>query len=88
MRFSSILSFSLASEDATGPDLGSLGVSFGRSIFPRTLSPRRESALASMVFSFKAFTGKKWVHLIHCVTFISAAFVWFVGSMAIAHDWI
>ncbi len=46
------------------------------------------SGLASMAFSFSAFIGKKWVHLVHGITLLSAFLVWFVGSMAIAHDWI
>ncbi|WP_419811486.1 hypothetical protein [Bacterioplanoides sp.] len=46
------------------------------------------AGLASMTFSFKAFIGKKRVHLVHGLTLLSAFLVWFVGSMAIAHDWI
>jgi len=44
--------------------------------------------LVSVVFSFRAFQGKKWVHLIHVLTIISAFWVWFIGSMAISHDWL
>lgn len=44
--------------------------------------------LVSLAFSFKAFSGRKWVHSIHAVTLVSAFLVWFVGSMAISHDWI
>ena len=46
------------------------------------------AGLSSMLASIKAFPGKKWVHLIHGFTLLSAFLVWFVGSMAIAHDWI
>ena len=30
----------------------------------------------------------KWVALLHLSTFAGVAFLWFVGSMALAHDWI
>lgn len=46
------------------------------------------AGLASMTFSLKAFHGKKWVHIIHGLSLSSALLIWFVGSMAIAHDWI
>lgn len=46
------------------------------------------AGLISMLVSFKTFIGKRWVHLIHGFTLLSAFLVWFVGSMAIAHDWI
>jgi H+/Cl- antiporter ClcA len=44
--------------------------------------------IASAVFSITAFKGKKWMHLLHLGTLTSGFFVWFVGSMAIAHDWV
>jgi hypothetical protein len=46
------------------------------------------AGLISILVSIKAFNDKKWVHLIHGLTLLSAFLVWFVGSMAIAHDWI
>jgi hypothetical protein len=29
----------------------------------------------------------KWVALLHLFTFAGIAFLWFVGAMALAHDW-
>lgn len=43
--------------------------------------------LASMAYSFASFAGRKLVHLVHIFTLMSAFLVWFVGSMAISHDW-
>jgi hypothetical protein len=43
---------------------------------------------ASMIFSFRAWPGKKWLHAIHILTVISSFLVWLIGAMAIAHDWI
>lgn len=46
------------------------------------------AGLVSIAFSFKAFQGRLWVHVIHVFTLLSAFLVWFIGSMAISHDWI
>lgn len=46
------------------------------------------AGLVSIVFSFKAFQDRGWVHIVHVFSLLSAFSVWFVGSMAIAHDWI
>lgn len=46
------------------------------------------AGLASVAFSFKAFNGKSWVHIIHGFSLLSAFLIWLVGSMAISHDWI
>lgn len=39
-------------------------------------------------FSCTLFNGRRWVHLIHIFTLASAAWLLFVGSMAIGHDWL
>jgi hypothetical protein len=31
---------------------------------------------------------RRWVGLLHMLTLAGALFVWFVGSMAVAHDWL
>lgn len=46
------------------------------------------SALASAAYSMREFCGKRWVHLAHLGTLVSSAMLWFIGSMAISHDWI
>ncbi|MEH6544213.1 MAG: hypothetical protein V7721_09740 [Porticoccaceae bacterium] len=45
-------------------------------------------ALASVLYSFKAFKGKKVVHLIHAVTLVSVLLSNFVALMAVSHDWV
>ncbi len=45
-------------------------------------------AIASAAYSMREFGSKRWVHLAHLGTLVSGAMVWFIGSMAIAHDWI
>lgn len=45
-------------------------------------------SLASMIYSFKAFNGKKYVHIIHVITVISNLLTTLVALMAVAHDWI
>lgn len=40
------------------------------------------AGLISVASSFGAFSGKKWVHLIHGFTLLSAFLVWFIGSMS------
>ncbi|MEO9273850.1 hypothetical protein ABFY09_03240 [Marinomonas sp. 5E14-1] len=45
-------------------------------------------ALASAVYSIREFPGKRWVHLSHLGTCLSGVMIWFVGAMAISHDWI
>ncbi|CDT99630.1 hypothetical protein VCR12J2_620117 [Vibrio coralliirubri] len=44
--------------------------------------------MLSTIYSFKAFKGKKLVHLIHVVTILSNVLTSFVSLMAVAHDWI
>lgn len=44
------------------------------------------AGVASMIFSLKAFHGIKWMHIIHGLSLSSALLIWFVDSMAIAHD--
>jgi hypothetical protein len=38
--------------------------------------------------SFTLFKGERWVHSVHIFTLLSAAWLWLVGSMRIAHDWL
>ena len=45
-------------------------------------------SLLSTIYSFKAFKGKKYVHLIHVFTILSNILTSFVALMAVAHDWI
>jgi len=45
-------------------------------------------SLASTAYSYKAFKGKKFVHLIHGVTIVANLLTAFVSLMAVAHDWI
>jgi len=46
------------------------------------------ASIVSMVYSFKAFKGKKVIHLLHVATIFSNLLVNFVALMAISHDWI
>jgi len=46
------------------------------------------ASLASMLYSLKAFKGKKVIHLIHAATIFSNLLVNFIALMAISHDWI
>ncbi len=46
------------------------------------------ASIASMLYSFKAFEGKKYIHLVHGVTVLSILLVNFVALMAVSHDWI
>ncbi|WP_444905581.1 hypothetical protein ACJJI3_09530 [Microbulbifer sp. ZKSA004] len=45
-------------------------------------------SFASIVYSLKAFKGKKYIHVIHGVTIIANLLTTFVALMAVAHDWI
>lgn len=45
-------------------------------------------AIISASYSIREFASKRWVHLGHLGTLLSSAMVWFIGSMAIGHDWI
>jgi len=45
-------------------------------------------ALVSAIHSVRELAGKRWIHFVHIGTFVSAAFIWFVGGMAISHDWL
>ena len=45
-------------------------------------------ALSSLIYSIREFSNKRWVHLLHLGTLASAAFILFVGGMAISHDWL
>jgi hypothetical protein len=44
------------------------------------------TGLISVIYSFQAFSGYKWVHIIHSLTLTAAFIIWFIGSMAIGHD--
>jgi hypothetical protein len=46
------------------------------------------AGFVSTIYSLGAFKGEKWRHILHIGTLVAGAFVWFVGLMAIAHDWI
>jgi hypothetical protein len=46
------------------------------------------SGIISIGLSLTAFKNHRWVHIIHSMTLIAAFVIWFIGSMAIGHDWI
>jgi len=45
-------------------------------------------AVLSIVFSFKYFTGSKWLHLTHILNIPVLLWTYFVGSMALTGDWL
>lgn len=46
------------------------------------------ASIASMIYSLRAFKGKRYVHLVHGITIVSNLLTTFVALMAVSHDWI
>ena|ERR1700690_360697 len=45
-------------------------------------------SIGSTLYSFKAFKGKKIVHIVHGFTLVPNLLTTFVALMAVSHDWI
>jgi hypothetical protein len=44
--------------------------------------------VVSVVYSLITFQGHRAIHLLQLLQLPSALLLWFVGGMAISHDWI
>lgn len=44
-------------------------------------------AVISIIYSVMWHDGNNAIHIIHLFTLFSVAYLWFVGGMALSHDW-